>query len=1255
MDEVKQKKLYSLKKNLRSVLLSSKLGVAAQKLQGEYKGLMGSFIPYKDFGFKSLEEFMKSIPDVANAKFNMNNVLTYFAVADASTKHIKAMVLKQKSSKRQRLSSSTQRNTTHTPRKIHGYANSYKKNFSPLYKRARQCHSVSDISIKVTHNAPRVIKLRGNMSDPSPVQEKKTVRYANTLEDHDTRRVVVQSKGKNEPTNASQHQKEGNNKGHLLVTMSKESTNTFMNPLMSIENVRKVVTTTKPSIETEVTKPKVVVSDMISTNLKKLLDVNPAGIHATKIAAVYKETFQLVLPETVVSSILNGNFSDILTVNVMTSYSGTKHIILPKNDNEIKTETKSKYLSPTKTKPEKLEVSAHGSLLPGKEYQVTVVNVMECNQVYVQLNSEETDMSKMNQIIHESQKTKAPWGKEQNFQLSSGLVVLTSKGRRAVIQNVYDTECDVLELDFGVISRLQKNSLYPMPAPATKFHEFAICCSMHRPVDTGPVWQPESCAKFKNKFLDEHLTMKVVEISSFQSVETEKLVVKHSVYFYYNGFNINSRLIHEENEYVLSKQISVCDPFHHQPKESARLPDGEYCELFVFNASCTTEVEVCIIGSGYSDGLVDLETEMLEYYTKSNDSFALPQPPPLNCIYAVLSEDACVRGKLISIDGNQGNIYLVDNGELETVDLLDLRPLTEDFCKFPLQVITVSLAGLEHNILASNSEVLQKLNEAVCYKPCIGRIVSHSTTGSKRISNYVELIDTSGEVDVNINQLCASLIMDESYFPSPPETNKTKPVKVVHIENDLIYVQVEGNGLQLLTSLLKKVQGSLQNQRVSPTKFPSDLYPGKMCLVSVAKNLYRARVEQVKDTKVRGISVFLIDIGKTLQVIRGSLMKLECETLLSIPPQAICCQLSPAFGDNGCFGTEGDFLYIGLSEVKDISSQKVLMRVNEISDSEEPHLVSMWIESDNKVRTCIVSDAEINKRTHSETDTQLQSSSMSSHYSSSTSSSSGGDASKDISSLAIPLETSEITKASKCESVDFDDLVQKILEQIQDHNLNDVNDNYLQMHKLANSNMSNFPGTLVPVKVESALSPRYIQLIPLQNIKQRAALETAMTKFYTQTCNGESNPVDIQKGCTYAFQGSNSNAINAWFRVTVQSKINNLFSIYFIDYGHCDVITGTSLFRYLGSHFSDIPPLSMTARLAGIEPIETDWSHIVCDRFKLLVTGCNYYAHVLKRSLDPLLYDRVVFHACLCDTSKDQDVWLEEMLVEDWKCAKYVA
>ena len=90
------------KKFLRSILLSDKGGlIPINILAKDFKEGTGDSIPYRSFGFSSLETFLQSIPDVCRIVTRGREVMVE-GVATKETKHIKELVQNQGGSDRDR-------------------------------------------------------------------------------------------------------------------------------------------------------------------------------------------------------------------------------------------------------------------------------------------------------------------------------------------------------------------------------------------------------------------------------------------------------------------------------------------------------------------------------------------------------------------------------------------------------------------------------------------------------------------------------------------------------------------------------------------------------------------------------------------------------------------------------------------------------------------------------------------------------------------------------------------------------------------------------------------------------------------------------------------------------------------------------------------------------------------------------------------------------------------------------------------------
>lgn len=94
-----QELLDKTKKALRSILISAPRGVAARLILKDYKMVMGKELPFRNLGYSTVEDFIRSVPDVVRLAPGATGELTMFPVANAETQQIARFVASQKKPK----------------------------------------------------------------------------------------------------------------------------------------------------------------------------------------------------------------------------------------------------------------------------------------------------------------------------------------------------------------------------------------------------------------------------------------------------------------------------------------------------------------------------------------------------------------------------------------------------------------------------------------------------------------------------------------------------------------------------------------------------------------------------------------------------------------------------------------------------------------------------------------------------------------------------------------------------------------------------------------------------------------------------------------------------------------------------------------------------------------------------------------------------------------------------------------------------
>nr|XP_021523748.1 tudor domain-containing protein 5 isoform X2 [Aotus nancymaae] len=87
-----------LRKEIRSLLISTKDGLSPQQLEKEYLLMIGNHLPLRILGYRSTMELVLDMPDVVSVCSGAGGTIILKAIPDESTKGIASLVAKQKSS-----------------------------------------------------------------------------------------------------------------------------------------------------------------------------------------------------------------------------------------------------------------------------------------------------------------------------------------------------------------------------------------------------------------------------------------------------------------------------------------------------------------------------------------------------------------------------------------------------------------------------------------------------------------------------------------------------------------------------------------------------------------------------------------------------------------------------------------------------------------------------------------------------------------------------------------------------------------------------------------------------------------------------------------------------------------------------------------------------------------------------------------------------------------------------------------------------
>nr|XP_033339584.1 tudor domain-containing protein 7-like [Megalopta genalis]XP_033339585.1 tudor domain-containing protein 7-like [Megalopta genalis] len=619
--------------------------------------------------------------------------------------------------------------------------------------------------------------------------------------------------------------------------------------------------------------------------------------------------------------------------------------------------------------------------------------------------------------------------------------------------------------------------------------------------------------------------------------------------------------------------------------EPLQLPEEDIWPVAVTYVISTIEIWARLIGEAYSDQFNIMTTEMTQYYKKLVPSGKTTSIEVGN-YYVVFDDDYWYRVRCIEYNTLTGiaTVFFIDLGGEDNFHGSKLQALDKTFCVLPAQALRLSLYGFEE--FSECDSILGHIEKCLIDDRAL--FVEVISRDKDKNGPYTTVVfqDTHGPDDINLNTELYKQILQHTVAASKLGIGgQLSEVLISHIEeNGNIFVQVKSESMKILVSLLHRlVCTGLNAEEVENCKV-TEIDEDKTYFVSVNNNWYRGKiVNHVHDQ----LKAYLIDFGKTVNTSKNNLLSLEklSEILAKYPAQALKVHLHNI--DNSMF------------------NEKMVAKLKELAPSGDSLLVKV-VSSKNNVPV-----VELFKR--------IQPSNM-------------------LVSInnTLALED-ELTRSQGDGNNNIKP--RKRIERI-NSKLVGCEDN--EIRTLKPPKISGL-GEYFDVHVTMAAHPGNFTVQPFED---KRLLENMMIELQ-DACRMYDGPIPtsetVRQGKLYAAKHIDSH----WYRVCISSIIKEkMVSVYFCDFGDVSVLPLHKL-QPLKSQFLKLPYQAIKARLAGIRPVNVDWSVEDSLRFQELVVEKNFVSIVVESKADGLSPADTVLGLKLINVSTEEDIYIDQLLVNE--------
>nr|XP_056712900.1 tudor domain-containing protein 6 [Euleptes europaea] len=268
----------------------------------------------------------------------------------------------------------------------------------------------------------------------------------------------------------------------------------------------------------------------------------------------------------------------------------------------------------------------------------------------------------------------------------------------------------VICVDYGRKEFVTKRNLRRLPGECFRMPVVTYLCSLQGITDGGCGWTRSQISELKTLLLGKAVQAKIEAYCAFEHVY-------YVTFFGEEGFNLNclfgvqahcltQRFVHSHQGYasnLVAEQEGVGAPtkkellgalatFAAAPLPSVRLKAGECHKAQVSFLKDPTQFSVCL--QEYHQPLCHLKQNLQDFYSQSKKLEGIllePQPGSLCCV--MLKENTYHRAVVTGVQGEGIEVYLVDRGNTEIVDLYKVKELLPQFRELPAVALRCALAN----------------------------------------------------------------------------------------------------------------------------------------------------------------------------------------------------------------------------------------------------------------------------------------------------------------------------------------------------------------------------------------------------------------------------------------------------------------------------------------------------------------------------------------------------------------------------------